>query len=162
VLITWLPRALAAGAEVRDLAMAGRIEHNEAGRATGIHYIREGRWRFQRARNVVVACYAIETPRLLLNSATRRYPNGLANSSGLVGKNLMVQANQAVWGIIEQEIRAYKGPPSLAISEHWNYVDEGKDFLHCRWSGRPRNRQSGVYGANACSTRWKNTIIRSA
>ena len=63
-LITWIPRALAAGAEIRDLAMVGRVEHERDGRATGVHYMREGRWRFQRARNVVVAGYAIETPRL--------------------------------------------------------------------------------------------------
>jgi choline dehydrogenase-like flavoprotein len=129
VLITWLPRALAAGAEIRDLAMVGRIEHDAQGRVTGVQYHREGRWRFQRARNVVVAGYAIETPRLLLNSRSSRFPDGLANSSGLVGKNLMVQANQAVWGIMEREIRSYKGPPSLAISEHWNYTDTGKDFF---------------------------------
>ena len=64
-----------------------------------MHYHREGRWRFQKARNVVVAGYAIETPRLLLNSANDRFPDGLANSSGLVGKNLMTQSNQAVWGV---------------------------------------------------------------
>jgi choline dehydrogenase-like flavoprotein len=129
VLITWLPRALKAGAEIRDLAMVGRVEHNAAGRVTGVEYLRQGQWRFQRARNVVVAGYAIETPRLLLNSASSRFPQGLANSSGLVGKNLMVQANQAVWGMMQQEIRSYKGPPSLAITEHWNYSDEGKDFF---------------------------------
>jgi choline dehydrogenase-like flavoprotein len=129
VLISWLPRALAAGAEIRDLAMVGRVEHDGGGRVTGVHYVRQGRWRFQRARNVVVAGYAIETPRLLLNSATSRFPDGLANSSGLVGKNLMVQSNQAVWGTMKQEIRAYKGPPSLAITEHWNYADKGKDFF---------------------------------
>jgi choline dehydrogenase-like flavoprotein len=128
VLVTWLPRALAAGAEVRDLAMVGRIEHDERGRATGVHYHRDGAWRFQRARNVVVAGYAIETPRLLLNSASPRFPDGLANSSGLVGKNLMVQSNQAVWGMHEREIRSYKSPPSLSLCEHWNYEDR-KDFF---------------------------------
>jgi len=129
VLVTWLPRALAAGAEIRDLAMVGRIEHDAAGRATGVAYHRAGRWRFQRARNVVVAGYAIETPRLLLNSATDRFPDGLANSSGLVGRNLTVQSNQAVWGIVQEEVRPYKGPPSLALTEHWNYTDTGKDFF---------------------------------
>ena len=98
-LITWIPRAIRAGAEVRDLAMVGRIETNPAGLATGVHYVREGRWRFQRAKNVVVAGYAIETPRLLLLSANAQFPDGLANSSGLVGRNLTVQGNQAVWGI---------------------------------------------------------------
>jgi choline dehydrogenase-like flavoprotein len=131
VLVTWLPRALEVGAEIRDLAMVGRIETRN-GRATGVHYQREGEWRFQRARNVVVAGYAIETPRLLLNSASDEFPDGLANSSGLVGRNLMVQLNQAVWGQVEEEVRSYKAPPSLAISEHWNYEDRGKDY-HGGW-----------------------------
>lgn len=128
VLVTWLPRALAAGAEIRDLAMVGRIEE-QGGRVTGVHYHRDGEWRFQKAKHVVVAGYAIETPRLLLLSANDRHPDGLANSSGLVGRNLMVQLNQAAWGTVADEIRSYKGPPSLAISEHWNYEDRGKDYF---------------------------------
>ena len=127
-LVTWIPRAIGAGAEIRDLAMVGRIETNDAGLATGVHYHREGKWRFQKARNVVVAGYAIETPRLLLNSANAKFPHGLANSSGLVGKYFTVQSNQAVWGNSKKEIRSYKGPPSLAITEHWNY-DDNKDFF---------------------------------
>lgn len=128
VLNTWLPRALHAGAEIRDLAMAGRIETGADRRVTGVHYHREGHWHFQRARNVVVAGYAIETPRLLLNSANAQFPDGLANSSGLVGRYLTVQLNQAVWGQLEREVRSYRSPPSLALSEHWNYEDD-KDFF---------------------------------
>jgi choline dehydrogenase-like flavoprotein len=128
-LITWLPRSLRAGAEIRDLAMVGRVETGRDGLVTGVHYLREGRWRYQKAKNVVVAGYAIETPRLLLMSANPQFPDGLANSSGLVGRYLTVQGNQAVWGTMEQEIRSYKGPPSLAITEHWNYEDNGKDFF---------------------------------
>ncbi len=127
VLLTWIPRALAAGAEIRDLAMVGRVETNDAGLATGVHYHREGKWRFQKARNVVIAGYSVETPRLLLNSANPRFPQGLANSSGLVGKYFTVQSNQAVWGVSEKEIRSYKSPPSLALTEHWNY-DDSTDF----------------------------------
>jgi choline dehydrogenase-like flavoprotein len=128
-LVTWIPRAVHAGAEIRDLAMVGRIETNETGLCSGVQYLREGEWRFPSARNVVVAGYAIATPRLLLMSASSRFPDGLANSSGLVGRNLMVQTNQAVWGRLDEEIRWYKGPPSLALTEHWNYLDEGKDFF---------------------------------
>ena len=104
-----ITRAIRAGAEIRDLAMVGRIEMN-GDRASGVHYLREGQWRFQKAKNVVVAGYAIETPRLLLMSANAQFPDGLANSSGLVGKNLMVQGNQAVWGVVDEEVRAYKAP----------------------------------------------------
>ena len=146
VLVTFLPRALAAGAEIRDLAMVGRVETNEHGMATGVHYHRAGEWRFQRARNVVVAGYAIETPRLLLNSANDRFPDGLANSSGLVGKYLMAQSNQAVWGVSDDEIRSYKGPPSLAMTEHWNY-DDNKDFFggYCYMSQGPLAAALGQY-----------------
>lgn len=137
-LITWIPRAVAAGAEIRDLAMVGKIEVDGNDRVTGVHYCREGVWRFQKARNVVAAGYSIETPRLLFNSATDRFRNGLANSSGLVGKYFMVQANQAVWGTDEREIRSYKAPPSLALTEHWNY-DDNKDFFggYCYMSQGP-------------------------
>lgn len=127
VLNTYIPRALAAGAEIRDLAMVGRIETDRDGRATGLHYNRAERWRFQKARHVVVAGYSIETPRLLLNSASPSHPHGLANAEGLVGTELMVHANHAVWGAMADEIRWYKGPPSTAVCEHWNY-DDAKDF----------------------------------
>ncbi|WP_347558640.1 GMC family oxidoreductase [Robbsia sp. KACC 23696] len=128
-LVTWIPRAVEAGAEIRDLAMVGRIAVNDAGRVSGVEYFREGKWQFQKAKNVIVAGYAIETPRLLLMSATGRYPDGLANSSGLVGKYLTVQANQGVYGTMDEEIRWYKGPPSLSLTEHWNYKDTDKDFF---------------------------------
>ncbi len=128
VLITWIPRAIKAGAEIRDKAMVGRIEFGGDDRVKAVLYHRDGKWRRQKARNVVVAGYAIETPRLLLNSACPRFPDGLANSSGLVGRNLMPQSNHAVWATMPEEIRWYKGPPCMAISEHWNYTDEGKDF----------------------------------
>ncbi len=127
-LVAWIPRALRAGAEVRDMAMAGRIELDGRGRADGVHYQRGGVWRFQRARNVVVAGYAIETPRLLLNSACARFPHGLANSSGLVGTHLTTHAGPGVWARFDEEIRWYKGPPNMAVTEHWNYTDTGKDF----------------------------------
>ncbi|MBA4160344.1 MAG: GMC family oxidoreductase, partial [Gemmatimonadetes bacterium] len=120
VLVTWIPKAIENGAEVRDLAMVGRIE-TKNGRATGVHYHRGGKWRFQRARHVATAGYSIETPRLLLNSANGEFPQGLANGNGLVGKCVMVHSNHAVWGTFEDEVRWYKAPPGLAITEHWNY-----------------------------------------
>jgi len=125
---TWIPRAIEAGAEIRDLSMVGQIETGSDGLCTGVVYHRDGQWHRQRARNVVVAGYAIETPRLLLHSACAKHPDGLANSNGLVGKYFMVHSNHAVWGVMQDEIRWYKGPPSMAVCEHWNYEDKGKDF----------------------------------
>ncbi|MEE8659106.1 2-methyl-1,2-propanediol dehydrogenase [Acetobacteraceae bacterium EV16G] len=137
-LVTYIPRAVKAGAEIRDLAMVGRVEVDARDRATGVHYFRHGSWHFQRAKNVIVAGYAIETPRLLLNSATPRFPDGLSNSSGLLGRYLMVQSNQAVFGVSDEMIRWNKGPPSMTITEHWNY-DDKKDFFggYCWMSQGP-------------------------
>ena len=134
---------------------------------SGVHYFREGAWRFQRAGNVVVAGYAVETPRLLLMSANEKFPDGLANSSGLVGKYLMTQPNQAVFGESEDEIRWYKAPPSTAITEHWNY-DDRKDFfggycwmaqgpLPIEWAGISHRRARPV-GRGACAKTCRNTI----
>ena len=128
-LVTWTPRAVEAGAEIRDLSMVGRIVTNGQGMATGAENFPEGKWRFQKAKNVVVAGYAIETPRLLLMSANSQSPDGLANSSGLVGKNLTAQANQGVFGELDEEMRGYKGLPSLSLTEHWNHKDTGRDFF---------------------------------
>src|SRR3546814_6779229 len=75
VLLTWLPRALKAGAGIRDLAMVGRVATDGRGLVTGVDYHRQGRRRFQRAKHVVVAGYAIATPRLLLASADTRFPD---------------------------------------------------------------------------------------
>jgi choline dehydrogenase-like flavoprotein len=128
VLVTFIPRALKAGAEIRDLAMVGRIEIGARGTATGLIYHRDGEWRRQRARHVVVAGYAIETPRLLLNSACPQFPDGLCNENGLVGTHLMVHSGPGVWGVMSEEVRCYKGPPCMAVTEHWNYADDAKDF----------------------------------
>jgi choline dehydrogenase-like flavoprotein len=127
-LVVWIPRALAAGAEVRDMAMVTRVAMGQDGRATGVVYRREGRERLQKARNVAVCGYAIETPRLLLASACPQQPDGLANGSGLVGTHLTTHAGPGVWATFEEEIRWYKAPPNIAVCEHWNYQDSGKDF----------------------------------
>ena len=129
VLVTFIPRALKAGAEVRDLAMVGRIEMDKSGKASSLVYHREGQWRRQKARHIVVAGYSIETPRLLLNSSCDQFPNGLANENGLVGTHLMIHSGPGVWGYMDEEVRCYRAPPCMAVTEHWNYDDsDEKDF----------------------------------
>ena len=89
--ITYWPLALRAGVELRTRCRVREITTNEHGMASGaIYYDADGVEQFQPAEVVILACNGIGTPRLLLNSASSRFPNGLANSSGLVGKNLML------------------------------------------------------------------------
>ncbi|MEJ0018433.1 MAG: GMC family oxidoreductase N-terminal domain-containing protein [Acetobacteraceae bacterium] len=88
--ITYWPAARRAGVELRTHCRVREITTNEHGMAAGVvYYDPDGVERFQAAEVVILACNGIGTPRLLLNSASARHPNGLANSSGLVGKNLM-------------------------------------------------------------------------
>ena len=117
-LITHVPDALAHGAEVRADSMVSAVVVDEhSGLATGVRYFRGGVERFQRARMVAVAGYSIETPRLLLNSASRRFPDGLANDFDQVGRYLMVQGAPQTAGRYAEEVRAYKAPPPEVSTE---------------------------------------------
>jgi len=101
---------------------------DDRGRATGVRYIRDGVERFQRARMVAVAGYSIETPRLLLNSATRRWPEGLANDRDLVGRYLMVQGAPQTAGRFAEEVRPYKAPPPEVSTEVFYETDRSKPY----------------------------------
>jgi choline dehydrogenase-like flavoprotein len=128
-LITHVPDALAHGAEIRADSMVTRVEVDDrTGRATGVHFVRRGRMRFQRARMVAVAGYSIETPRLLLNSASERFPEGLCNDHDLVGRYLMVQGAPQTAGRFEAEIRMWKGPPPEVSSEQFYETDPTKPY----------------------------------
>jgi len=128
-LITHIPDALAHGAEVRADSMVTRVETDDrTGLATGVHYVKRGRQRFQRARMVAVAGYSIETPRLLLNSASKRFPDGLCNDFDLVGRYLMVQGAPQTAGRFEREIRMWKGPPPEVSTEAFYETDPSKPY----------------------------------
>jgi choline dehydrogenase-like flavoprotein len=108
--------------------MATRVETDERGRATGVVYVNEGRERFQRAEAVAVAGYSIETPRLLLNSTSRRFPNGLGNNEDQVGRYVMVQGAPQVAGRFSETLRMYKAPPPEVSSEQFYETDEKRGF----------------------------------
>lgn len=128
-LITHVPDAVTHGAEIRAHAMASRISLRDDGRVDGVAYIdRDGNEHFQKSRAVIVSGYAIETPRLLLNSACPGHRHGLANSSGTLGKYLMAQAGNVVAGRFDELIRLYKAPPAHALSEEFYETDQRRGF----------------------------------
>ncbi len=102
--------------------MVSRVHLGKNRRVTGVSYFdSEGREHFQKSKAVVVAGYAIETPRLLLNS-------GLANSNGQVGRYLMAQAGNVVLGRFDELVRMYKAPPAHALTEHFYETDAKRGF----------------------------------
>ncbi len=128
-LITHVPDALANGAEIRADCMVSRVELGTDGLATGVVYIHEGVERFQRARLVAIAGYAIESPRLLLNSACPRFPDGLLNNQDLVGRHVMVQGAPQTAGRFADEVRMYKAPPPEVSTEAFYETEPSKPYV---------------------------------
>ena len=108
--LTHWPKAIAKGARLVTGARVRRIETDAKGLATGATWIdSDGAEHFQPAKVVVVAANAIGTPRLLLLSASPAHPDGLANSSGLVGKRLMMHPFANVAGLFEEPLMSWQG-----------------------------------------------------
>ncbi len=128
--ITYWPQALRAGVKLKTRCRVREITVNDAGMASGaIYYDEDGVEQFQPAEIVILACNGIGTPRLLLNSASGRFPNGLANSSGLVGKNLMLHPWPMVRGYVEDEVDGGRGPMTCMWSKEFYETDPHRDFV---------------------------------
>ena len=107
--VTYVPLAVAAGAEIRPGCFVTQIETRN-GEVTGVVYRDESGEKRQRCRHLFLCAGAIETPRLLLL-------NGMANASGQVGKNFMAHVGVQVWGQVDGELHPWKGIPGGLISE---------------------------------------------
>ncbi len=128
--ITYWPHAIRAGVELRPRCRVREITTNAQGMASGaIYYDADGIERFQPAEMVIVACNGIGTPRLLLNSASSRFPNGLANSSGLVGKNLMLHPWPQVRGYVDERLDGDHAPMLSIWSKEFYETDPNRDFV---------------------------------
>ncbi len=129
--ITYWPPALRQGVRLKTRCRVREITVGEDGMADGvIYYDADGAERRQKAHVVVLACNGIGTPRLLLNSRSRHFPDGLANRSGLVGKNLMFHPYAMVTGIFDEPLEGYKGPTGCCImSQEFYETERARGFL---------------------------------
>ena len=134
-LVTVIPIAERTGrCEIRADSNVFRIETNERGRVTGVAYFdSQKRQQFQKAKVVVVSANGAETPRLLLLSASKLFPNGLANSSGLVGKYLMPNSFLEVFGVYEHPLNDYKGAAVSRILH--DFYEAGAQNGYCGGGG---------------------------
>ncbi|HEY7384331.1 MAG TPA: GMC family oxidoreductase [Beijerinckiaceae bacterium] len=116
--------------EVRPNSQVLKIEHDAKGKVTGVVYAdKDGKQQRQKARAVCVAGNSIESPRLLLNSASSMFPNGLANSSGQVGKNYMRHMTGSVYGIFEKPVHMYRGTTMAGIIQDEAKHDPKRGFV---------------------------------
>ena len=129
-LYTVIPEAEATRrCEVRSDSYVFRLATSNQWRVTGVHYYdRDRREHFQKARAVIVCANGAETPRLLLMSADARFPDGLANSSGLVGKNLMINQGTSSFGVFEHELNEYKSVQATRVVHDFYDADPKRGF----------------------------------
>ena len=147
--VTYLPRAVLAGAEIRPECFVHGIERDAAGRISAVVYRdTAGADHRQRCGALFLCAGAVETPRLLLHL-------GLANSSGQVGRNYMAHGAVQVWGSFDAEMRCNKGYPSSLITEDMvrpadanfagGYLVQSLGVLPVTWASQVA-RASGRWG----------------
>lgn len=163
-LVHHIPKAIQFGAEVITDSMVTQILTNKEGRVTGVTFVYDGKTYEQKARIVILANFVIETPRLLLHSANTQFPDGLANSSGWVGKAVMVHSSNDVYGKFAEEIRLYKGTPVLATTQDFYETDQSRGFargytLHAH-GARPVEMAKGISkSAKLLGERLRQTML---
>ena len=125
-----ITKALATGKlELRPDSQALQIQHDKSGKVTGVLYAgADGKQVVQKARAVCVAGNSIESPRLLLNSASSQFPNGLANSSGQVGKNYMRHTTGRVYAIFPKPVHMYRGATMAGVVRDEARFDAKRGF----------------------------------
>src|SRR3989442_3604161 len=134
--------------DIRPNSYVPRIEPYANGRAVGAAYFDEQRaTHLQKAKAVIVCANGAETPRLLLLSANKQFPDGIANSSGLVGKYLMLNSGGVTTAVFEHPLNDYKG---FAVSR----------ILHDFYELDPQ--KVGFYGGGGLGARFYFTPISFA
>lgn len=128
-LYTEVPKAESTGHfELRTQAMVVKINHTDDGRVSGVmYYDSEGALHEQKARAVCVAANVVETTRLLHNSSSNRFPDGLANSSGQLGKNYTRHLMFSTIAIMPGEVNFHRGTrqSGLLFDEQYHKPERG-------------------------------------
>lgn len=129
--VTYWPLALHLGVELRTRCRVREITVDEQGRARGVLYYDEsGALHEQRAPLVIIAANGVGTPRLLLNSRSRQFPDGLANRTNMVGKCLMFHPFATASGVLPDSVDSYQGPIGCSIYSHEHYeTDTSRGFI---------------------------------
>jgi len=129
-LVSEIPKALATGKlDLRPNSHVVQITHDASGKADSVLYLdAAGNLQRQKARVVVVAGNSIETPRLLLQSASPQFPDGLANSSGQVGKNYMRHMTGSVYAQFDRPVHMYRGETMAGLVADESRHDPDRGF----------------------------------
>ena len=157
--VAMLPIAERTGnCEIRVRSYVREISTDNSGKVTGVTYFdKDKKEIFQKAKNVIVSANGSETPRLLLMSKSARFPDGLANSSGVVGRYLMLGNGAGASALFEHPLNDYKGVVTGAGIVDFVETDPKRGFYG---GGRMTARgfdtpiSYGLRGLSPGSARW--------
>lgn len=162
-LVSVIPVAEKTGrCEIRPNCYVRKIEINDAGRVTGaIYFDPDRRELFQRAHAVFLCANGAETPKLLLLSKSKRFPDGLANSSGVVGKYLMWDNGGVAQGLFEHPLNEYKGIQVTRLIHDYYAADAKRGFyggggIDARFDFYPAG--FALHGLPPDAPRWGSTF----
>jgi choline dehydrogenase-like flavoprotein len=129
-MITVFPTAEQSGhCEIRTGCVTRKIQTDERGWVTcAIYFDSAGREHLQRARAVLLCANGAETPRLLLMSKSKQFPDGLANSNGLVGKYLMFDNGRYAGGVFEHPLNEFKSIHDTRVIHDFYDSDPKRGF----------------------------------
>ena len=129
-LAAMIPLAEASGhCEIRAESVVIRIDTDDGGRANQVIYLdKDGNQHAQKAKAVILSANGAESARLLLMSESSQHPDGLANSSGFVGRNLMHNAHGFANGVFDEPLNDYKGVQVTRIIHDFYATDEKRGF----------------------------------
>jgi len=166
-LVTMIPLALASGrCELRTECTVARVETNRRGRVTEVVYWEaDGTEQAQRTRAVVLCANGAETPRLLLLSESNRFRDGLANSSGFVGQNLMFNGWAYATGLFENPVNAHKSVPTTRVVHDFYSIDPNQGFyggggIDARSITRGLPMRAALEGGRFSGATWGSTFKR--
>jgi len=128
--VTYMPVAKKAGADIRAWSNVTRVLMNARGdRAIGVEYYdRQKQRQEQHADVVILAAFSAQNPRILFNSASDKHPNGLANSSGLVGRYVMAHMGASAYALFDEDVQNHMGFSSaFGMSQDGYGKDSRKD-----------------------------------
>jgi choline dehydrogenase-like flavoprotein len=127
--VSYVPKAVLAGAEIRANARVTQLELGAESAITGVVYVQDAVEQRQTADVVILSAFCIENPRLLLHSATNGFPEGLANSSGTVGRYLLAHIADSHFGRFEEPVHMWSTAPGTLLSQHHYGTQPERDFV---------------------------------
>ncbi len=146
-LVTYFQQAQRAGAEFRAHCRVTRVLTDaQKGHATGVEYVEAGERREQYAKVVILAASVVQNPRIMLNSASDKHPQGLSNRNGLVGAYITMDVLALMYGLFAEETENHRGVNAGQLLHRGDFTGAGRPYGPYQWQIAPSMKPNDLLG----------------